>query len=398
MRLFFRRFGAVIVMVGAVLVAGASPASAALSDTPDSTWMTNGPVHSVIQSGNTIYIGGEFTKVTACVKGETCDSYRVDNVAAIDATTGEGISSFHPAVTNADGTAIVYALAALDGKLFVGGQFTSVDDTPRANLAAVDLTSGALDPLQDDVTGGSSPAVRTLLAGSGKVYVGGIFKAVDGTSRGRLAAIDTNGTVDKAWKPRAKGTVRSLIFDCTGSSVFAGGFFREASGTGGAFETRDTVARFDPTSGAMSAWRVAGGVIPNGVHATDLAATCEGLYVGYGGQNFLYKLDVGDDTADVLWTIRTAGNVQTVAIDGTRVLFGGHFSQINATNQSNVKRTRFAAVNFAGQIDPWKPSFDGKFWGPWDILVTGNQVYVGGDFLTVSGTAQQFLARFTDTP
>jgi hypothetical protein len=35
---------------------------------------------------------------------------------------------------------------------------------------------------------------------------------------------------------------------------------------------------------------------------------------------------------------------------------------------------------------------------PWDILVTGNQVYVGGDFLTVSGTAQQFLARFTDTP
>jgi hypothetical protein len=71
---------------------------------------------------------------------------------------------------------------------------------------------------------------------------------------------------------------------------------------------------------------------------------------------------------------------------------------INATDQGNVKRTRFAAVNFAGRIDPWKPSFDGKFWGPWDILVTGNQVYVGGDFLTVSGTAQQFLARFTDTP
>jgi hypothetical protein len=110
----------------------------------------------------------------------------------------------------------------------------------------------------------------------------------------------------------------------------------------------------------MSPWRVAAGVTPNGVHATDLAATWEGLYVGYGGQNFLYKLDVSDDTADVLWTIRTAGYVQTVAIDGTRVLFGGHVSQINATDQSNVKRTRFAAVNFAAQIDPWKPSVDGK--------------------------------------
>jgi Domain of unknown function (DUF5122) beta-propeller len=398
MRLAFRRFGAVIVLVGAVLAAGASPASAALSDTPDSTWMTNGPVRAVIQSGNTIYIGGEFTKVTACPKGEACDSYHAVNVAAIDATTGEGISSFRPDVTNADGTAIVYALAALDGKLFVGGQFTTADGQPRANLAAYDIATGSLDPMQADVTGGTNPAVRTLLAGTSKVYVGGIFKTVDGSRRARLAAIDTDGTLDKAWKPRAQGTVRSLVFDCTSSSIFAGGFFRAASGTGGAFETRDTVARFDPTSGAMSPWRVATGVIPNGVHATDLAATCEGLYVGYGGQNYLYKLDVSDDTADVLWTIRTAGNVQTVAIDGTRVLFGGHFSQINATNQSNVKRTRFAAVNFAGQIDPWKPSFDGKFWGPWDILVTGNQVYVGGDFLTVSGTAQQFLARFTDTP
>ena len=70
----FRRLGAMIGIVGAMLVLAVSPASAALSTTPDSTWMTNGPVHAVIQVGNTIYIGGEFTKVTACGKGETCDS------------------------------------------------------------------------------------------------------------------------------------------------------------------------------------------------------------------------------------------------------------------------------------------------------------------------------------
>jgi hypothetical protein len=64
-----------------------------------------------------------------------------------------------------------------------------------------------------------------------------------------------------------------------------------------------------------------------------------------------------------------------VAVRDTRVLFGGHFSQINATDQSNVKRTRFAVVNFDGQVDPWHPSFAGTFWGPWDILSTGDQVY-----------------------
>jgi hypothetical protein len=120
--------------------------------------------------------------------------------------------------------------------------------------------------------------------------------------------------------------------------VFAGGFFREAAGSSDTFETRDTVARFDPDTGAMSAWQVPPGVIPNGVHATDLAATCEGLYVG------------------------------------------------------------FAGVNFDGQVDPWHPSFAGTFWGPWDILSTGDQVYVVGDFLTVSDVSQRYVARFTDAP
>jgi hypothetical protein len=390
--------GFVLLVAIGVLVIAAEPAAAALSDSPDSTWMTNGPVRAVIRAGNTIYIGGDFTSVSACPKAETCDSYPVSNVAAIDAVTGEGIPSFHPNVTNGDGSDIVYALAVFDGKLFLGGVFTSVDGTPRVNLAAVDAATGTLDPLQADVTGGANAAVRTLLAGSDKVYVGGIFKAVNGKGRGRLAAIHADGTLDTQWKPRAKGTVRSLIYDCTGGSVYAGGFFRQAAGTSSVFETRDTVAQFDPTTGALSPWQVPVGVIPNGVHATDLAATCEGLYVGYGGANFLYKLDVGDDVADVIWSIRTSGNVQAVAVRDTRVLFGGHFSQIDATDQSNVKRTRFAAVNFAGQVDPWHPAFAGKFWGPWDILSAGDQVYVGGDFLTVSGTPQQFLARFTDAP
>ena len=46
----------------------------------------------------------------------------------------------------------------------------------------------------------------------------------------------------------------------------------------------------------------------------------------------------------------------------------------------------------------WAPEFDGSFYGPWDILVRGNQVWVGGAFKTVSGIAQSNIARFTDVP
>jgi hypothetical protein len=392
-----RRGVVLLTALGALL--GADPAAAALSNTPDSTWMTNGPVRAVIRDGNTIYIGGDFTRVTACPTPSSCDSYAVSDVAAIDATTGVGIPGFHPMVSSADGSDIVYALAVFGGKLFIGGTFSSVDGAPRLNLAAVDAATGALDPLRDDVTGGATVYVRTLLAGSDKVYVGGLFTAVSGKGRSKMAALHPDGTVDNAWKPKAKGAVRSLTYDCTGASVFVGGAFHQMASSGSTvFQTRDTVARLDPTTGALLPWQPPAGAVPNGIHVTDMAASCEGLYAGYGGNNYLFKFDVGDDVADVTWTIRTSGNVQAVAIRGTRVLFGGHFSQIDATNQSNVKRTRFAVVNFAGQIDPWSPAFAGTFWGPWDILSTDNQVYVGGDFLTVSGVAQQNFARFTDTP
>jgi hypothetical protein len=87
------------ITVAAALLAGASPALATFSDLPDSTWMTNGPVRAVIREGNTIYIGGEFTRVSACPQ-PSCDGYEVDNLAAIDASTGRGIPGFHPSVLN----------------------------------------------------------------------------------------------------------------------------------------------------------------------------------------------------------------------------------------------------------------------------------------------------------
>lgn len=49
-----------------------------------------------------------------------------------------------------------------------------------------------------------------------------------------------------------------------------------------------------------------------------------------------------------------------------------------------------------GAVDPnWHPSIDGQWGGPWALLVTGGRLYVGGQFTTVNGVAQDFFARFT---
>ena len=65
-RLRRHRLGALL--TGAALVAGglagALPrAAAAVNDTPDATWVTNGDVNSVFQAGGRIYLGGDFDQV-----------------------------------------------------------------------------------------------------------------------------------------------------------------------------------------------------------------------------------------------------------------------------------------------------------------------------------------------
>jgi hypothetical protein len=361
--------------------------------------MTNGYVRAVIRAGNRIYIGGKFTSVRPCAPGVQCTgSFPVNNVAAFDAATGAGIKAFNPAVTS-DSTAIVYALAVLDGKLFIGGKFTAVDGVERRNFAAVDAISGELDPDVDAVIG-TDPvhAVKALVATANRVYVGGVFATVDGLTRQRLAAFDSNGTLDPLWRPRVDAGVHSLSLACDGQSIFAGGKFDRAAGTAKPFQTRLTVARFDLVNGNLQNWQIPPGEIASGLTALDLAPTCDRLFVAYGGSNWAHALDLTDDTGDSLWGVQSDGDFQAVAVYGDRVFFGGHFLETDSTDHPNNKRTRFVAFDLDGRIDGWDPSFTGRLFGPWDILVDGNQVWVGGDFASVSGVAHRGIARFTDGP
>jgi trimeric autotransporter adhesin len=380
---------------GALMIA--APASADFSITPDTTWMTNGFVRSVIRDGDRIYIGGKFTSVRACPPGTACASFPVNNVAAFNANTGVAIDSFRPAVTG-DG-AVVYALAVLDGKLFIGGKFAAIGGLPRFNFGAVDLTTGAVDT-DVDATVGTEPThlVKALLAVGGRLYMGGVFSSVDTAPRSRLAAFDSAGNLDPVWRPRADGAVSSLLLSCDGQTIFTGGKFRRAAAPGQAFQDRPTIARFDIATAALHPWRIPAGEIASDLHAYDLATSCDRIFAAYAGSNWAYALDLSDDNVgNRIWGIKTAGDVQTVAVRGTQVLLGGHFSQIDAVNQNNAKRTRFAVVDLDGNIDPWNPPLEGRFFGPWDILVDGNnRVWIGGDFLTVSGVAQRGIVRFTD--
>ena len=120
-----------------------------------------------------------------------------------------------------------------------------------------------------------------------RVYIGGDFTTVGGVARQRLAALDVNGVLDTAWKPRTSTWVKSLAFSCDGSEGHCRGSFRSAAGSGQAVQPRATVARFNALTGAMDAWATPADAIPNGVNAFDLAPTCDRVFVAYGGSNMI---------------------------------------------------------------------------------------------------------------
>ena len=378
--------------------------SPTINPTPDDTWMTNsgGKVYAVVRAGDYIYVGGQFTSIRSAATGG--QSFAATNLARFRADTGAGDPSWTPDVTGADAaTTKVYSLATSGGKIWVGGKFGAVDGVARRNLAAISPDTGAVDPNVDPLVGTETSTVRAMIASGEKVYIGGAFGTIqdDKGIKGRknLAAINPlTGNVDLTWKPKTDKIVWSLAFSCEKSTVFAGGKFQSASGSDGVFNTRKFIARFDSASGALHPWATpTDGWQSQEEVASDLAVTCERITSGFLGPNLLrsFRLDDGN-TGSVVWQYKTGGEVQTAAMLGPdKVIVGGHFSQLNG-----VRRTRIGMVDLAtGTPDEsWKPAVDGKYLGPWDLLVDDNRLYVGGEFTSVGGLPRYNFARFTFAP
>lgn len=136
---------------------------------------TDGEVQAFAQIGGRVYVGGNFTTVQKGAGATGSDVVSQPYLAAFDATTGDYIRSFTPKLNNQ-----VKSLVALpDGRLAVGGEFTQVGGVARAGLAVIDQ-NGAVDTswngtLENRLGGGSEVSVRGLDRSGDYLYLTGAF-------------------------------------------------------------------------------------------------------------------------------------------------------------------------------------------------------------------------------
>jgi hypothetical protein len=278
------------------------------------------------------------------------------------------------------------------------------------NLAAVSVATGAVVSSFDPTV---SSAVKALLVGPSKLYLGGDFKKVDNQTRNYLAAVGFDGSLDGSWTPSASDdgsgagvSVHSLDLAADGATIFVGGRFRSINGT-----ARMAVARLTPDTGAVTAWAIPPGTIDTGNQAWDLLATSTRLFGGFGnGPNYVaaFRLDNGN-TGSQTWRINTVGNVQGLARhpNGTQMFVAGHFGtgglQQSVCGGQNLRGLMLVAMADVapptGRIDcSWLPQivpFGQNFHGAWPVLVEGSHLWAGLKAKTVSGVPASGFARWT---
>ncbi|EKE67204.1 delta-60 repeat domain-containing protein, partial [Oceanibaculum indicum] len=114
-----------------------------------------------------------------------------------------------------------------DGKILIGGRFTSYDGTTRNRIARLN-TDGSLDTSFNPGSGADDNIYALVLQPDGKIMIGGNFTSYDGTARNRIARLNANGSLDTSFDPGsgANSTVQTIMLQPDGKILFGGSFSR----------------------------------------------------------------------------------------------------------------------------------------------------------------------------
>jgi putative cell wall-binding protein len=364
-------FATVLAIAAAVAVQPQpAPSSAHPVDEDLEAWTTDNRVEAIVTEGDTIYIGGQFTKV---------GPYTGRGVP-VDTASGLPL----PVYPKFNG--IVYdTVGDGSGGWYVGGSFTLVDEIAQPYVAHV-TSAGTVDTTFNPVVNGS---VLTVDRDGSTVYIGGGtfttpagFSTVEGQPRNNIAAVDGVDGDLLAWDPGAGATISSInVFEVTGSSVYVGGGFTSLGG-----QARNGLAEIDVT-GTATAWNPA-----TDFGATALTLVGTTLYVGgafttIGGQPRDLAGAIDTTTALALaWnpniTHDGGASVNKIIVDGAITYLAGFFITVDGEARSNLA----AVDSTTGALSPWAPNPNGLLI---DMVKEGTTIFAAGDFSTIGGESRR---------
>jgi hypothetical protein len=280
---------------------------------------------------------------------------------------------------------LVSAIVPTNHAVYIGGYFTHAGGLPRKSLAAIDSASGHAQPWTANlapVTTADAGSAAALALVQGKLVVGGMFSSIAGVSHAGLAQVDTaSGTPVAGWSCDVAGSVNCLLVQ--GGTLFVGGAFSTAGG-----QPHAHIAAVNATTGAVQAWNP--GVAGNAVQA--LAARGDSLYVGgdysqVNSQTRVCLFAASISTGTLLgWAPTAFGPVRALVVDGPNLIVGGEFSFLNSQPVPYLGQvSRFTSLLVTGV-----PTADAEVFA---LAGDASSLYVGGRFGNLALTETANLAH-----
>jgi beta-propeller uncharacterized protein DUF5122 len=376
----------------------------------------SGRVDAILQIGNRVIVGGEFTAVRQTANG--ADIVR-NNIFAFNATTGTIDTGFAP---NLDRSVLALAPAP-DGNVFVGGNFTTVNGARAPKLVKLNVTNGQRIT---SFTAVADARVRGLVVRGSTLYVAGTFTQLAGASREKLGAVNvTTGAIDPNLNlpitvPRTAGTTPSVYsMDLSpdgrklvviGNFTRIGGVERWQAGMIDLSTTPATVAnwetdRYRPScTSSVDTYMRDIDFSPDGSYFVIVTT---GAFFGGATSGVLcdaasrWETGASGENLNPTWTDYTGGDtLHSVAITGTAVYIGGHQRWMNnpfagdAPGPGAVPRSGIAAVDPVNGVPfSWNPGRD-RGQGAFALYSTPAGLWVGSDTDLLGGETHRKLGMF----
>ncbi|MDH5642094.1 MAG: hypothetical protein OEY28_12455, partial [Nitrospira sp.] len=323
-------------------------------------------------TGPVLYVGGDFSGIN--------DIARNSLAAIATKPVSNYVLDWDP---NAD--SVVLSLAVGGGRVFAGGTFLTINGQARKFLAALDSRTGVVDLNWDPAP---NAAVEDLIINGATVYVAGWFSTIGGVRQNKLAQVSLVNGKATAWRPQI--TTRALRrMTMSSDAVYIADYDGTTLSVNG--KSRNGVAAIAKTDGARTLdWNP--GIVSQGIAAV-LAGSGGTIYVGGEitsiGASPATRPEVASITPDGRlrsWTLATNGKVHSLAIVDSTVYVAGEFTAVNGFFRSNL-----AAVNrITGMATSWNPAADAL---THYIEVADGMAYVAGNFTRIGGARRQFFAQ-----
>jgi len=348
----------------------------------DKNWNPNPEnyISEMVSYGSTFYVMGEFKKIS----GEERHF-----VAAYSLSSGQ-LTDWNP---NPD--SIVNCLAVSGSTVYISGAFNNIGGQNRYHIAALDVSTGNATNWQPNIIyanmGGNPFYVSSIVPYTKKIFISGNFTSVDGLNRDNIAALDSATGRVTSWDPLAANTdkITGIGIDQiirSGNTIYISGGITLINGGSSIID----IAAIDATTGIIKNLFIGNRLISAiSIAISDSSVYILGGVVGSPGSYGLMRRDTltGNSTA---LNINFNNLVTTLAISGTKIFIGGIFTSVNGKFQNSV-----AALDATtGIIKDWNPYLNRDIYS---IATRGNLVYLGGLFSSIGGQTRMSLGAVNDS-